>query len=84
MFPLKEGDIFATDKIRKALDNYKKLYGGYGYIDFVATPEHRSERREKNGQYHDGIRSAQAILCPPHRIFRQHDYARQSDSPRSF
>ncbi|MFY9803829.1 MAG: outer membrane protein assembly factor BamA [Candidatus Acidiferrales bacterium] len=38
VFPLKPGDIFAADKIRKALDNYKKLYGGYGYIDFVATP----------------------------------------------
>ncbi len=37
-FPLKQGDIFAADKIRKALDNYKKLYGGFGYIDFVATP----------------------------------------------
>jgi outer membrane protein insertion porin family len=37
-FPLKEGDIFATDKVRKALDDYKKLYGGYGYINFVATP----------------------------------------------
>ncbi|MGA7916070.1 MAG: outer membrane protein assembly factor BamA [Candidatus Acidiferrales bacterium] len=38
VFPLKQGDIFAADKIRKALDNYKKLYGGFGYIDFVATP----------------------------------------------
>jgi outer membrane protein insertion porin family len=37
-FPLKEGDILAADKLRKALDNYKKLYGEYGYIDFVATP----------------------------------------------
>jgi outer membrane protein insertion porin family len=37
-FPLKQGDVFAADKIRKALDNYKKLYGGFGYIDFVATP----------------------------------------------
>lgn len=37
-FPLKEGDIFGADKIRKAIDNYKKLYGEYGYIDFVATP----------------------------------------------
>ncbi|MFZ1975219.1 MAG: outer membrane protein assembly factor BamA [Candidatus Acidiferrales bacterium] len=38
VFPLKQGDIFGADKIRKALDNYKKLYGGFGYIDFVATP----------------------------------------------
>jgi len=38
LFALKEGDIFSTSKVRKALDNYKKLYGEYGYIDFVATP----------------------------------------------
>jgi len=38
LFPMKEGDIFSAAKIRKALDNYKKLYGEYGYIDFVATP----------------------------------------------
>jgi outer membrane protein insertion porin family len=37
-FPIKEGEIFSAQKIRKALDNYKKLYGQYGYIDFVATP----------------------------------------------
>jgi outer membrane protein insertion porin family len=38
IFPLKKGDIFSGGKIRKALDTYKKLYGQYGYIDFVATP----------------------------------------------
>jgi len=39
IFPMKEGDVFSADKVRKALDTYKKLYGEYGYIDFVATPE---------------------------------------------
>ena len=39
VFPLKQGDIFNADKIRKSLDNFKKLYGEYGYIDFVAEPE---------------------------------------------
>ena len=38
VFPLKEGDIFSVDKIRKALDEYRKLYGNYGYIDFTAQP----------------------------------------------
>ncbi len=46
-FPLKEGDIFSADKIRKALDNYKKLYGEYGYIDFVATPMTESTSQKK-------------------------------------
>ena len=39
IFPLKEGDIFATGKVRKALENYKNAYGEYGFIDFTAEPE---------------------------------------------
>ncbi len=38
IFPLKQGDIFATDKLRKALENYKNAYGEYGFIDFTAEP----------------------------------------------
>ena len=38
VFPLKEGDLFSADKIRKSLDTYRKLYGEYGYIDFTAEP----------------------------------------------
>jgi len=38
VFPLKEGDIFAVDKIRKALDEYRKLYGQWGFIDFTPVP----------------------------------------------
>jgi len=37
-FPLKNGDVFSTAKIRKALDEYKKIYGQYGFIDFVSEP----------------------------------------------
>ncbi len=39
VFPLKQGDVFSTAKIRKALDEYTKIYGQYGFIDFVPTPE---------------------------------------------
>jgi outer membrane protein insertion porin family len=38
IFPLKQGDVFATDKLRKALENYKNAYGEYGFIDFTAEP----------------------------------------------
>jgi outer membrane protein insertion porin family len=38
LFPLKPGDIFAVDKVRKALEDYRKIYGEYGYIDFTAVP----------------------------------------------
>ena len=38
-FPLKQGDVFSTSKIRKAMEDYTKIYGQYGFIDFVPTPE---------------------------------------------
>ena len=39
IFPLHEGDIFSTAKIRKALEDYTKAYGQYGFIDFTAEPQ---------------------------------------------
>lgn len=39
LFPLKPGDIFNVDKLRKALKNYTDAYGQYGFIDFTAEPD---------------------------------------------
>ncbi len=47
MFPMKPGDIFSTDKLRKSFDNYKKLYGQYGYIDFTPTPDFDFDETKK-------------------------------------
>ena len=38
VFPIKQGELFSVTKMRKALDDYKKLYGEYGYIDFTSEP----------------------------------------------
>jgi outer membrane protein insertion porin family len=38
IFPLKERDIFSTARIRKAIQDYTKAYGQYGFIDFTAEP----------------------------------------------
>ena len=38
IFPLKQGDLFDVSKIRTAMENYTKLYGTMGFIDFTATP----------------------------------------------
>lgn len=46
-FPIKKGEIFSVDKVRKALDNYKKLYGEWGFIDFVAEPDTGMDRTNK-------------------------------------
>jgi outer membrane protein insertion porin family len=39
IFPLKEGDIFNVDRLRKALKNYGDAYGQYGFIDFTTEPD---------------------------------------------
>ncbi|MBI3895505.1 MAG: outer membrane protein assembly factor BamA [Acidobacteria bacterium] len=41
LFEMQQGDIFDVSKIRKGLENMRKVYGEYGYINFVASPETR-------------------------------------------
>ncbi|HUK18574.1 MAG TPA: outer membrane protein assembly factor BamA [Bryobacteraceae bacterium] len=38
-FGMKEGDVFAREKLTKGLENLRKIYGGFGYIDFVPEPD---------------------------------------------
>jgi len=38
LFPLKDGDIFSREKISKGLENLRKAYGEYGYINFTPVP----------------------------------------------
>jgi outer membrane protein insertion porin family len=39
LFQMKEGDLFNVSLIRKGLEELRKLYGEFGYINFVASPE---------------------------------------------
>ena len=39
VFPIKKGDIFSAAKVRKAIEDYTKLYGNFGFIDFTAVPD---------------------------------------------
>jgi outer membrane protein assembly factor BamA len=38
LVPLQDGDILRVDQIREGLDALKKLYGAYGYINLVVSP----------------------------------------------
>ncbi len=38
VFGMSTGDVFSTAKLRKGFEDLRKLYGGFGYIDFVAEP----------------------------------------------
>jgi outer membrane protein insertion porin family len=39
LFPIKDGDIFNREKISKGLDNLRKAYGEYGYINYTGPPD---------------------------------------------
>ncbi|MBV8817050.1 MAG: outer membrane protein assembly factor BamA, partial [Acidobacteriaceae bacterium] len=43
LFQMSEGDTFSTAKLRKGLENMRKLYGEFGFIDFVAEPDFAPE-----------------------------------------
>ncbi len=38
LFGMRQGDVFSTDKLRKGIEQLRKLYGKFGYIDFVPEP----------------------------------------------
>jgi len=37
-FGMKKGDVFSREKITKGLENLRKVYGQFGYIDFTPEP----------------------------------------------
>jgi outer membrane protein insertion porin family len=39
VFRMNKGDPFSTEKLQKGLDDLRKLYGNFGYIDFVGSPD---------------------------------------------
>ncbi len=39
VFRMAPGDPFSTEKLQKGMDNLRKLYGNFGYIDFVPSPD---------------------------------------------
>ena len=39
LFQMQKGDEFSTAKLRKGLESLRKLYGDFGFINFVAEPD---------------------------------------------
>ena len=39
VFHMAPGDVFSTEKLQKGMDDLRKLYGNFGYIDFVPSPD---------------------------------------------
>lgn len=38
LFPIKDGEVFSRSKIAKGLDNLRKAYGEYGFINYTPLP----------------------------------------------
>jgi len=47
VFPLKLGEVFSTSKVRKAMEDYSKVYSQYGFIDFVPQPDTEIDEEKK-------------------------------------
>ena len=47
LFRMEEGDIFNISKIREGLENLGKLYGEFGFINMVPTPDADVDRQKK-------------------------------------
>jgi outer membrane protein insertion porin family len=62
IFPVKKGDIFSVAKVRKAIEDYTKLYGNYGFIDFTAVPDTNVHDETKTIDLTLRLRPAEAIL----------------------
>lgn len=39
LFQMKQGDVFSIAKLRKGMEQIRKLYGEFGYIDMVPEPD---------------------------------------------
>ena len=39
LIPMKEGDVYSQQRIRKALDKAREVYGSGGYFEFTAYPD---------------------------------------------
>ncbi|HEY3928485.1 MAG TPA: outer membrane protein assembly factor BamA [Candidatus Koribacter sp.] len=47
LFKMKDGDWFDAEEVRKGLDELKKAYGGYGYINFTGVPDTQFDDKNK-------------------------------------
>ena len=47
LIPLKDGDIFNSEAIRKGIENLRKAYGDLGYINFTSVPDIQIDEDKK-------------------------------------
>ena len=39
LFPINDGDVFSTSRVRQGINELRRVYGGRGYINFTPVPD---------------------------------------------
>ncbi len=47
LFPMKDGEVFNVEMVRKGLKNLRDAYGEIGYINFTAVPDTKIDEEKK-------------------------------------
>jgi len=47
LFPIKNGEVFSREKIATGLENLRKVYGEYGYINYTGVPATTFDEEKK-------------------------------------
>jgi outer membrane protein insertion porin family len=47
LFPIKNGEVFSREKIAAGLENLRKAYGQYGYINYTGVPDSTFDNEKK-------------------------------------
>jgi len=55
LFPIKDGEIFSREKIAEGLENLRKVYGEYGYINYTGVPSTTFDDEKKLGYLEIGV-----------------------------
>src|SRR5258708_23702944 len=65
LFPLKDGDIFARDKVAKGLENLRKAYGQLRYINFTSVPGTTFDDEKKLAFLEIDVDEGSRFYCRP-------------------
>ena len=82
LFQMEEGDVFSTAKLRKGMENLRKLYGEFGYIDFVPEPDSAAAPGTDKIDLTFNVDEGKQFFVRRIDFSGQHHHARQGHPPR--
>ena len=83
LFGMSEGDVFSTAKLRKGIENMRKLYGEFGFIDFVGEPGFEPDTKAGTIDMSLSVDEGKQFFVRRIDFQRQHHHSRQGHPPRA-